>query len=137
MRGVVRKMTMPAILSLLVGMVLGQRFNFLILVPSILLILLIAIGAAIARVEGPGNVALTAAAAIACLEIGYLLGISIRYLFMTAPAPANRSHTTQLTRPAPWLTSMIFSHERIGVKFQGPYQVGSSGDKPATATPRI
>ncbi|HXW66106.1 MAG TPA: hypothetical protein VEK74_13560 [Burkholderiaceae bacterium] len=90
-------MLTPAFLTLLVGMLLGQRFKVLILVPSILIILMFAIGAMIAGVA-PGTVALTATAAIACLQIGYLVGTGLHYLWLTVRE--NRLRRPVNSRPA-------------------------------------
>jgi hypothetical protein len=84
-------MLLFAILSLLVGMVFGQRFKIMILAPAISLTLLLAIGASIARAEVPWMVGLTTAVAIACLQIGYLLGIAIRHLIVAARASRRRA----------------------------------------------
>lgn len=93
-----------AILSLLVGMLLGQRFTVLILAPAILLTLLIAVGAGIARAEVPSTIGLTAAAAIACLQISYLLGAGIRHLMVVARASRMRAasfaNSSPVRRPA-------------------------------------
>jgi hypothetical protein len=76
----------PAIISLLVGMFLGQRFKVLVLAPVILLTLILAIGAGIARVDAVWALGLTAAVTIVGLQIGYLLGIGIRHLIVVARA---------------------------------------------------
>jgi len=69
-----------AIFMLLVGAALGQRFTVLVLVPAILVTLGVAIGVGIVRAQGPGTIVLVTVAAIACLQIGYLLGLGIRQL---------------------------------------------------------
>jgi hypothetical protein len=69
-----------AIFMLLVGAALGQRFAVLVLVPAVLVTLGVAIGLGIARAQGPGTIVLVTVAAIACLQIGYLLGLGIRQL---------------------------------------------------------
>lgn len=69
-----------AIFMLLVGAALGQRFTVLVLIPAILVTLGLAIGLGIVRAQAPGTIALVTVAAIACLQIGYLLGLGIRQL---------------------------------------------------------
>jgi hypothetical protein len=69
-----------AIFMFLVGAALGQRFTVLVLVPAILITLGIAIGVGVARAQAPGTIALVTVAAVACLQIGYLLGVGIRQL---------------------------------------------------------
>lgn len=84
-------MLAAAILTLLCGMVLGQRFKMLILAPASFLILALAVGAGIARAEMPWMIALTAAELITCLQSGYLLGLGIRYLLPMARAKRQRA----------------------------------------------
>jgi hypothetical protein len=69
-----------AIFMFLVGAVLGQRFTVFVLVPAILVTLGVAIGLGIVRAQTPGTIALVTIAAIACLQIGYLLGLGMRQL---------------------------------------------------------
>ncbi len=84
-------MVTPAIIGLLVGMLLAQRFKVLVLVPVILLTLVFAIGAGIARADGVWAVGSTAAVTIVGLQIGYLLGIGIRHLIVLARASCLRT----------------------------------------------
>jgi len=69
-----------AIFTLLFGVALGQRFTILVLIPAILATLGVAIGLGIARTQGTGTIVLATVAAVACLQIGYLLGLGIRQL---------------------------------------------------------
>jgi hypothetical protein len=69
-----------AIFTLLIGAALGQRFTVLILIPAILATLAVAIGLGMARAQVPGTIALITLAAVACLQIGYLLGVIARQL---------------------------------------------------------
>lgn len=73
------------IVMLLLGMVLGQRFKVLVLVPVMAFIVLVAIGAGVARGQGFLPETLMAVAAIAGLQIGFLAGIAINEsnLFVT------------------------------------------------------
>jgi hypothetical protein len=68
------------ILSLLAGLVLGQRFRVLVLLPAIALALLVAVGDGMARADGIWWTALMAAAAVTALQIGYLIGLGIRHI---------------------------------------------------------
>jgi membrane protein DedA with SNARE-associated domain len=69
-----------AIFMFLVGVALGQRFTVLVLVPATLVALGVAVGLGIARGQAPGTIALVTMAAIASLQIGYLLGLGVRQL---------------------------------------------------------
>ena len=85
-------MLLPVLISLLVGMVLGQRFKVLILMPAILLTVVIALGAGIARADASWTSALiTAAVTIVGLQVGYLLGIATRRLRVLARVGRLRS----------------------------------------------
>jgi hypothetical protein len=79
------------IISLLMGMVLGQRFKVLVLVPAMVFVLLVAIGEGTARAEGLWPTALLAMVAIASLQIGYLAGTGIRYLHVAARTNRHRT----------------------------------------------
>ena len=77
-------MLLFAILSLLVGTLLGQRFPVLILAPAVFLALVFTICAGVARAESLWIIGLSAATAITCLQVGYLLGLAIHHLAVTA-----------------------------------------------------
>jgi hypothetical protein len=84
------------ILSLLAGLILGQRFKVLVLVPAIPLALLLAVGTGITRADGFWWTALMAVAGCTALQIGYLLGLAIR------PLPViGRAGRTSLSGSAP------------------------------------
>ena len=87
-------MMMSAMVSLLVGMVLGQRFSVLILVPGIGLALVVTIVAGIARADAAWPIILTSAAVVTSLQIGYLAGTALRHLLVAGRA--SRSHASSL-----------------------------------------
>lgn len=89
-----------ALLCLLVGMVLGQRFKVLILAPSMIITLGIIIGTGIVRAEPPWTLGLSAAAAITALQIGYLVGLGIRQLMAGARASRLKSALFANSLPA-------------------------------------
>jgi hypothetical protein len=68
------------ILTLLGGMVLGQRFRVLILVPGSAILLPLAIGVGLVRYDGLGPTLLSTIFALASLQIGYFVGLGIRYM---------------------------------------------------------
>lgn len=92
-------MTAIAILSLLLGMVLGQRFKVLALVPAIAATFAFAITVEIARAQSPWLIGISAALAIGCLQIGYLLGLGVRQLL--AMSHASRIGTASVTGSLP------------------------------------
>ncbi len=73
------------LISLMLGMTLGQRFRVLVLLPAILLILIIALAAASVHLT-PSFWILTelVACAIVGLQIGYLFAVSSRHLIAMA-----------------------------------------------------
>jgi hypothetical protein len=92
-----------AIFMLLVGAVLGQRFTVLVVVPATLVTLGVAIGLGIARAQAPGTIALVTVAAVACLQVGYLLGLGIRQLIQGRPSrlrSASFDESSHARRPA-------------------------------------
>ena len=90
----------PALVSLLIGLVLAQRFKVLSLIPVILLTLLFALIAELSGANAAWSSALTAAAAIAGLQLGYFLGIGLRQLMLIARA--NRLRLVSRLLPSQW-----------------------------------
>jgi hypothetical protein len=84
-----------SMVSLLVGMVLGQRFKVLVLLPAIALALVLALGGGIVRADSAWWIVLGSAAAAVSLQIGYLIGVGIRHVLVAAQA--SRSPATSLT----------------------------------------
>lgn len=111
-------MVMPAIVSVLLGLVLAQRFKVFVLLPVMLLVLTFALARAVAHVEAAVIPAVTAVIAIVGLQIGYLLGAAVRYAvllgrthrlgaaFPATLAPVPRPpNLPQVQPPAPPVTS--------------------------------
>ena len=91
------------LISLLAGMVLGQRFKVLALVPAFAISALVVIGIGTAHSEALGHTVLLAALAVASLQIGYLVGVAIRYSLAAARTSGLRTaslHASQPTRHA-------------------------------------
>jgi hypothetical protein len=84
-----------ATISLLVGMVLGQRFKVLVLMPTIAIALILVIGVGVARADTVWWIVLMAVAAATSLQIGYLVGIGIRHALVAARA--SRTPATSIT----------------------------------------
>jgi hypothetical protein len=80
-------MLMAAALSVLVGMALGQRFKIWVLPPILVLTIFLAIVAALMGV-GVWAAAAASLTMIVGFQVGYLLGIGLRYLM--AVGRANR-----------------------------------------------
>jgi hypothetical protein len=67
-------MTLFIVISLLVGMALGQRFNVLVLVPALALTLVLTIGTGIGHADALGAIVAMVVATITSLQVGYLAG---------------------------------------------------------------
>jgi hypothetical protein len=88
-----------AVISLLAGMVLGQRFKALVLIPAIAIGLVLTIGAGIVGADTFWSIVLMAAVTAASLQIGYFAGICIRRLMVAVRA--SRLRVASLTGSAP------------------------------------
>lgn len=85
---------------LLIGMLLGQRFKVLVLVPFIVLVLALALVESIAPMSrfAPAEEMIAAAAS---LQFGYLLGVCIRYLLISEPVGESRADSLERPEPTP------------------------------------
>ena len=81
----------------IMGMVLGQRFKVLILMPAIALATLVAVATGIGRTEPFWSVLLAAALSVTGLQIGYLAGTGVRLLI--AATRASRRRQAPLEQP--------------------------------------
>ena len=82
-----------AILSFLLGAVLGHRFKVLVLVPAIAIGVVVTIGLGIARADDVWLIGLTGALISVSIQIGYLFGAAIFALVVTARATRIRGRT--------------------------------------------
>ena len=71
-----------AMVSLLVGVVLGQRFKVLVLAPATAIVLVLAVGVMHDRTAW--SIVLVAAAAATSMQIGYLVGIGVHHVLAAA-----------------------------------------------------
>jgi hypothetical protein len=90
----VASMSMLALLSFLIGALLGMRFKVLILVPISLAITAVVV-IAIARGDGLSTMLLAEALVLCCLQIGYLGGLLTRYMLVLARAASMRRSSLQ------------------------------------------
>jgi hypothetical protein len=74
-----------AISAILVGTAVGMRFKVLILLPATIIGLAAIIAGGVARGVGLPSIVLDAILAITGLQVGYLVGITIRYLIEMRP----------------------------------------------------
>jgi hypothetical protein len=69
-----------ALISFLAGMVLGQRFKVLILVPACALIAVVALVDGFVRTEAFWQMALMATMGLVSLQTGYFIGVGVRHI---------------------------------------------------------
>ena len=89
-------MLVSSISMLLFGMLLGLRFKVLIVAPASLGAMLFAICVGIMRADVPWKIGLGAAAAIACLQVGYVAGIIILSRLGSGLVPGYNGPSTQV-----------------------------------------
>jgi hypothetical protein len=103
-----------ATLMLLVGIAIGQRVTVVVLPPAILLMLLLLAGVRMRAPETIGAFGVTAVAAIACLQVGYLLGAGIRVLIASARASGTHERSAANSSPMPPARRDAGFQRRIG-----------------------
>ena len=79
-------MLLLGILALVAGMVIGQRFNVLTLIPASFLVLFAVVGAGAALADSVWIIIAAAALTTVCLQSGYLFGLGTRHLLFVARA---------------------------------------------------
>ena len=84
-------MLAPVVLSLLIGMVLAQRFKVLILFPAFALAFILAVATVIGRSDAAWTAGVIATVLISGLQIGYLFGIGVRHVNLVARASRLRA----------------------------------------------
>jgi disulfide bond formation protein DsbB len=75
-----------AMVSLLLGAALGQRFSVLALVPAVAFVLALALGTGIAHAHTAWWTLLMAVTAAFSVQVGYLFGIGARHVLVGALA---------------------------------------------------
>jgi hypothetical protein len=91
-------MMISLILSFTAGMVLGQRFKVLILLPAIGVAIIAATGAGIARGDHAWSIVLLVVAVTVALQIGYLIGTGVQSFLLATRA--SRHHSTSVPTDA-------------------------------------
>lgn len=94
-------MTMLAIVTILVGAVLGLRFKFLILLPITGVFVAAIVAEAVARSDSAGHVALAAVLVMVGLQVGYLAGVATRCLMVLARTPSRETVRQHPARSLP------------------------------------
>jgi len=69
---------MLSTVSFLIGAALARRFNFIVLIPAVAIVLTLAVGIDVANPPTAWSIVAMAAATATSMQIGYLLGLSIR-----------------------------------------------------------
>jgi hypothetical protein len=76
-----------AIIGVVVGIVLGQRYKILILVPAVLFAMIFAIIVGAARADSFWSIVLTTVALVVAVQLGYLAGIAIHAVIAAIRPP--------------------------------------------------
>jgi hypothetical protein len=84
-------------IGMLFGAALGQRFNVMVLVPAMAVVLLLSIGAGVAHPQAAWEILKMAASAAMGLQCGYFFGILIRHFLVAAPSQRTSSIATAKT----------------------------------------
>ncbi len=74
---------MLPLISISVGLLLGSRFNFLILIPASAFGLALTVGSAMARAESVETTVLATIIVLASLQLGYIAGAAARPFLST------------------------------------------------------
>lgn len=77
-------MTPFILISLFIGILLGQRFKVLILAPTLAFGLIVTFGAEVARGDAIWATVIMEVATITSLQMGYLAGTGMRHLLIVA-----------------------------------------------------
>lgn len=75
-----------SMISFLFGATLGQRFNVVVLLPAMAIVLVLSVGAGVTHALPVWWIVLMAATAAICLQFGYFAGIGIRHILLAAPS---------------------------------------------------
>jgi len=68
-----------SMISFLFGAALGQRFNVVVLIPAMAIVLVLAVGAGATHAQANWWIVVMAATASVCLQCGYFAGICFRH----------------------------------------------------------
>ncbi len=80
-----------AVISPLVGAVLAQRFKVIVLLPATAMVLVAAVGAAVVQAHTAWWAGVTAAVGVSGLQLGYFIGLWLRFVLEAAVSPEPRS----------------------------------------------
>jgi hypothetical protein len=80
-----------SMISFLFGAALGQRFNVVVLIPAMAIVLVLAVGAGATHAQTNWWIVVMAATASVCLQCGYFTGIGIRH-FLVGTQSRESSH---------------------------------------------
>ena len=72
-------MSTLALLSILLGALIGMRFKVLVLIPTIAFALIVILAYSMAFATGASRILVAIAVASSCIQIGYMFSILARY----------------------------------------------------------
>jgi hypothetical protein len=83
-----------AMIGVVVGIVLGLRYNILVLVPAVLFATILAIIIGIGRADSFWSIVLTTVALVVAVQVGYLAGIAIHAVIAAIRPPRKEDGST-------------------------------------------
>jgi hypothetical protein len=93
-------MLFSALISLMIGIVLAQRFKVLVLAPAFMITVALAIGTGLAQAGATWSIWVTALVVIVGLQVGYLMGSGLRHMMALVRTSRLRSASmTNTLRP--------------------------------------
>ena len=75
-----------SMISFLFGAALGQRFNVVVLLPAMAIVLVLSVAAGVTSAQTAGWIVTMAAMAALCLQFGYFAGIGVRHFLVATPS---------------------------------------------------
>jgi hypothetical protein len=76
-------MIILSLVSLLIGVALGQHFKIRVLIPGSVVLLIFLVGTSVTHAQSGWSIALTAVIVWLTMQIGYLIGIVVHHLRST------------------------------------------------------
>jgi membrane protein DedA with SNARE-associated domain len=93
-------MMMLSMVSLLVGVVLGQRFKVIVLIPATAIVLVLAVATGVTPAQTAWSIILMVAAAATSMQIGYLIGIGVRHVLAASSSLTSPTASSPARQPA-------------------------------------
>jgi hypothetical protein len=94
-------MISASMISFLIGVVVGQRFTVLVLVPAVAVVMFLPVGAAMVHPHAAWWIIRMAGTAAICLQCGYFTGLVLKHFLLPAPSGESSSLVSAETTHPP------------------------------------